>query len=184
MSDINEIVMPVLQDANISDSVFDMLLNGKSPLKTDTFKNNLASEAVSSDDESKGPVKSFKKRIKRFSDSESEIEGDKENIRDTEHASSEDETKGNISENDHSVTRKSRLLINNDSSDSDTKLESQETRIGNKRNKLHEKFKGLLKSRAKEPELTKSHSPSKSEEDGNKSSDNSNSGIEAIKQVR
>ncbi|KAI8425088.1 hypothetical protein MSG28_006948 [Choristoneura fumiferana] len=182
MSEITENVTPVLQDANNSDSVFDTLLNGKSPLKTDSLINNLSSEAGSSDDESRAPVKSAKRRIKRFSDSDSEIEADKENIRDTEHACSEDDTKGNISENDHTFSRKSRLLINSDSSDSDTKSEQQESRIGNKRNKLHEKFKGLLKSRAKEPELRKNESPRKSKEDSNNSSDNSNSGIESIKQ--
>lgn len=107
----------------------------------------------SSDDEG-GPIHRTKKRIKNFSDSDTEKENVEVNIQDginLSESGSESDTTVPIK----SGKIKSRIQMDS-SSDSDTsnkhesvKNEGQQIRMKNKRNKLKDKFKNLLNSREK-----------------------------------
>ncbi|XP_063627910.1 claspin-like [Cydia splendana] len=169
MAELNdETIASVLQDKENVDSLldkspssssFDTLLD-ISPLKCDNQRNNLTVDDGSSSDD--GAVKSVRKRVKRFSDSDSEVEADKENIQNNltptkkaikPHIPSESE--------DDMFPRKSRLLAK-DSSDEDITSSKNE---GVKNEQSKKRDKKIIKNRCTSPEKSKSNGSSESEDD-------------------
>uniref|UniRef100_A0A2A4K416 Claspin n=1 Tax=Heliothis virescens TaxID=7102 RepID=A0A2A4K416_HELVI len=130
-------------------------------------------DQLNSSDEESAPVQRIRRRVQKFSDSDTE----KENVQTDENKAIQDD-KSHInsdSESEHnniplkSGLIKSRIQLNGSSSDSDsssrieiTKNEEQQMRMKNKRNKMKDKFKGLLKSRGKSKDESKEPSKSSS----------------------
>lgn len=147
---------------------------------------------MSSSDEESAPVHRTKKRVQQFSDSENENEQIKENETVQEQKLQDDsETEDSIVPFKSGKTR-SRIQLEGSSSESDassshetTKNEEQQKRMKNKRNKLKDKFQGLLTSRGK---ITLHNDSDKQSSEGSHNeisdpSDNEMSSIAKIKQV-
>ncbi|KAG6449934.1 hypothetical protein O3G_MSEX006354 [Manduca sexta] len=128
-------------------------------------KNNSASVKLNfeSSDEECAPVSRVKKRLQRFTDSDSDVETD---VQETNKVSGANEIKNKISTSEQSES-------NDSDSDSDNhqsnKNEEQQLRMKNKRNKLRQKFKSLVTSRSKEtskvlPDSEKEQNHSNSDE--------------------
>lgn len=153
--------------------------------------NNLPSDD-SSDDNCAPTTQVTKKRLQRFSDSDTE----KENVSDNKN-----QVRGNLSDSSSSgierstipsksLAKKSRIRVGGSSSDSDVtegigsvKNEEQQMRMKNKRNKLKDKFKGLLNSRDKQLKDGDKQPSEDSPDEVADDSDSEMSSIAKIKQV-
>ncbi|XP_075983117.1 uncharacterized protein LOC142981239 [Anticarsia gemmatalis] len=142
------------------------------------------------------PMQKIRKRVQQFSDSDTEKENLQTNDSDKKannvlsDSDSEAERRINLSKKSF----KSRIRLGGSDSDSDAskehesvKNEEQQMRMKNKRNKMQQKFKGLLNSRSKNTASvneSEKHSSedNNSENSGSEGSDNEMSSIAKIKQ--
>lgn len=154
--------------------------------------NDVRNTIVSSDDES-APVLRTKKRLQQFSDSDSE----NENIRPKDNKTvQEDKSESDSGAESSNVPFKSgktmaRIHMGASSSESDassrnesTKNEEQQMRMKNKRNKLKDKFRGLLSSRGKHTTLQDNNDKQSSEGSHGEISDASDNEISSIAKIK
>lgn len=161
---------------------------GSNEMSPSVNANDVRHTITSSDDEN-APMQRIKKRLQQFSDSDSDIENlqPKKTVQEDELQNVSDSEKESIIVPFKNSKIRSRIQIDGSSSDSDTtQNEEQQMRMKNKRNKLKDKFKGLLSSRGKHTILEDNSDKQSSEgSHGEVSdpSDNEMSSITKIKQV-